>query len=205
MPRGASKRRHEARSSARNGLRASSAPSVVGGPWPGVDDGLGREALGEHADRLDERVPVAPGRSVRPTEPAKRTSPEKSAAVGVVGEVRRRVAGDAQRLERDAGELERLVALEKRVAAYAAGDDARRREVGEVLEQRALALGHVDRCAGALGEVGDAAEVVPVPVRDQDRGAASAERARARAEARRRRRRDRRRRPPSASCEARTT
>ena len=42
---------------------------------------------------------------------------------------------------------------------------------GVPLEPVALALGHVDRRAGALREVGDAAEVVEVAVRDQDRGA----------------------------------
>jgi hypothetical protein len=92
----------------------------------------------------------------------------------MVGEVRRRVAGHLHGLEGDPGELERLVALEQRVRRVAARDDARWHEVREVLKQRALAFGHVDGGVGALGEVGDAAEVVPVAVRDQDRGAASA-------------------------------
>ena len=39
-------------------------------------------------------------------------------------------------------------------------------------EQRSLILRHVDRCAGAFREIGDAAEVVPVPVRNQNRDAA---------------------------------
>ena len=54
---------------------------------------------------------------------------------------------------------------------YGAERDARRRVVVDLLEQLPLVLGHVHRRAGSLGEVGDAAEVVPVAVRDQDRGA----------------------------------
>jgi hypothetical protein len=53
--------------------------------------------------------------------------------------------------------------------------NARWDEAVDVLEQRALVLGHVHRRARSLGEVGDGAEMVPVPVRDQDRRAAGAE------------------------------
>jgi hypothetical protein len=84
------------------------------------------------------------------------------------------VPGDLERLERDACELERLVALQERVRRVAAGDHAGRHEVGEVLEQRAFAFGHVDRGTRSLREVGNAAEVVPVAVRDQDGCAAGA-------------------------------
>ena len=42
-------------------------------------------------------------------------------------------------------------------------------------ERGPLVLGHVDGRAGSLGEVGDAAEVIPVRVRDQDRRAARAQ------------------------------
>ena len=88
--------------------------------------------------------------------------------------MRRRVAGNAQSLERDSGELECLVSLQQHVGRVRPELDAGRREAVEVLQQEALLLGHVDRRAGRLGEVCHAAEVVPVAVRDEDRGAASA-------------------------------
>jgi hypothetical protein len=53
-----------------------------------------------------------------------------------------------------------------------AKDEARGREVADPLEELTLALGHVNGRPGPFGEVGDAAEVVPVAVRDQDRDAA---------------------------------
>ena len=57
---------------------------------------------------------------------------------------------------------------------YRAAGRAGGREVRVLLEQGALALGHPDGRAGALGQVGDAAEVVEVAVRDQDPGAGRA-------------------------------
>src|SRR2546430_538952 len=69
--------RHEARSGARKGLRASSVPSVVGGPWPEYTTVSGGKRS-VRARRVSTSVSQsAPGRSVRPTEPEKRTSPEK--------------------------------------------------------------------------------------------------------------------------------
>src|SRR5262249_22608615 len=69
--------RHDARSSARNGLRASSSPSVVIGPCPGYTTvSAGNVSASDPVDaRRGSQSP--PARSVRPTEPAKRTSPEK--------------------------------------------------------------------------------------------------------------------------------
>src|SRR5207253_7509050 len=67
-----------ARSSARNGLRASSTPSVVSGPCPGwttVSGGNRSESMRTEASSVSQS---APGRSTRPTEPAKRRSPLKS-------------------------------------------------------------------------------------------------------------------------------
>ena len=69
------------------------------------------------------------------------------------------------------GELERLVSLEEDVGRVRPERDARRRVVVHVLEKHTLVLGHVHRRAGSLGQVGDAAEVVPVAVRDEDRDA----------------------------------
>ena len=108
-----------------------------------------------------------------------------------------RVAGDARRLERIPASSSVSPPSSRTSASYGRTAMPGRRERGRVLEQRALAAGHVDRRAGALGEVGDAAEVVAVAVRDQDRGAARAERGELEPELARRRRPGRRR-PPRA-------
>ena len=81
------------------------------------------------------------------------------------------MAGNSKRVERDARELERLVPCEADVGRVRAQADTGRDEAVDVLEQRSLVLGHVHRRAGSLGQIGDAAEVVPVAVRDQDRHA----------------------------------
>src|SRR3954467_14707563 len=69
-----------ARSSARNGLRESSTPSVVSGPWPGwtpVSGGSRSASIRTEAISVSQS---APGRSTRPTEPAKSRSPLNSSA-----------------------------------------------------------------------------------------------------------------------------
>src|SRR5204863_3442891 len=68
-----------------------------------------------------------------------------------------------------------LVALEQHVGRVRPQVNALRNEAVDVLQQRALVLGHMDRRAGALRQVGDAAEMIPVPVRDQDRRTARPE------------------------------
>ena len=137
----------------------------------GIDDGLRRIAVDERADRVEERVPVG----ARQVDAADRAGEEEVAAeeraVGVEGDVRGRVAGDRDALERDAGDVDRLAALEQVVGHVRAARHAGRRELRVALEPVALALRHVDRRAGSLGEVGDAAQVVEVAVRDQDRAA----------------------------------
>ena len=153
-----------------------------------------------------ERVPVG----ARQVDAADRAGEEQVAAeeraVGVERDVRRRVPGDRRRTRRRCpATLDRLAALEQVVGRVRAAGHADGRELRVALEPVALALGHVDRRAGALGEVGDAAEVVEVPVRDQDRRAARAAAGRARAGARPRRRRGRRRRPRARRASARTT
>ena len=85
--------------------------------------------------------------------------------------MRRRVAGDGDALERQAGDVDRLAAVEQVVGHVGATGHAHRRELGVTLEPVALALGHVDRSAGSLGEVGDTAYVVEVPMGDEDRDA----------------------------------
>src|SRR6185312_9665398 len=70
--------RSASRSSARNGLCASSAASVVEGPWPGwtaVPGGKRSASVLIDASSVGQSPP---GRSVRPTEPANSTSPESS-------------------------------------------------------------------------------------------------------------------------------
>ena len=53
----------------------------------------------------------------------------------------------------------------------AADGDPRRRERGRLLDQDPLARRGVDGCAGLLGQVGEADDVVEVAVGDEDRGA----------------------------------
>ena len=120
----------------------------------------------------------------------------EEAAVGVEGDVRGRVARDRDALERDA---RRPRASRRRSSRWSAGYERPGAPTGANSGYRSSRsrspLGHVDRRAGPLGEVGDAAEVVEVPVRDEDRRAGRAHSARARA-AGRRRRRPGRSRPP---------
>ena len=96
-------------------------------------------------------------------------------AVGVERDVRGRVAGNRDAFEGEPGDVDRLAALEQVIRRVWAARHAGRCELGVALEAVALTFGHVDRRTGALGEIGDAAEMVEVPVRDQDRGAARAE------------------------------
>ena len=67
-----------ARSSRRNGFVCSSRPSVVAGPCPGRTTVSGRKPVEQRAHRVEQRLPVASGRSTRPTDPANSRSPEKS-------------------------------------------------------------------------------------------------------------------------------
>src|SRR5205085_12438545 len=80
------------------------------GAMAGVHDGLGREAVEERADRLDQRVPVAERQVDAADRALKEDVPGEQRPVRVEREVARRMAGHLQRLEVDAGELERLVA-----------------------------------------------------------------------------------------------
>ena len=169
-------RLRSARSSARNGLRASSSPSVVAGPWPGVDDGLGRKRVDERADRSRPACP-----SLRREGPCARRSPRRA---------RRRRTGTRRRGRRDAPASARAPERTSNVrparssvsppSSRTSGVCGRSvspdgREAVRVLEQRALALGHVHRRARAVGEVGDADEVIPVAVRHEDRDAPRSE------------------------------
>ena len=81
------------------------------------------------------------------------------------------MAGHPHRLERDPGELERLVALEQDVGRVGLQRELRGREVVDPLERDPLFGGHMDWRARRAGQFGDTAEVVPVAVRDQDRDA----------------------------------
>ena len=140
-----------------------------------VDDGLGREPLGEHPDRREQGVPVGAGQ----VDAADRAGEEQVAAeelaLGVERDVRGRVAGHREAFEGDARYLDRLAAADEVLGRVRASRDADRRELRVALEPLALALRHPDLRAGSLGEVGDAAEMVEVPVRDQDPDARGAE------------------------------
>ena len=106
---------HEARSSARNGLRAELGAEGRLRAVAGVDDGLRREALHQRLDRLEERVPVAEREIGSPDRAGEEDVAREERALGVVGDVAGRVARNVQRLERDAGELDGLAAVEEDV------------------------------------------------------------------------------------------
>src|SRR5439155_9439563 len=89
-------------------------------------------------------------------------------ALRVEGDVRGRVPGNRDALERDPGDLDRLAALEQVVGGVRAARHADRGKLRVALESVPFAVGHVDRSAGSLGEIGDTPDVVEVPVRDQD-------------------------------------
>ena len=78
-----------ARSSARNGLRASSVAERRRRTVARVDDGLGREALDERANRREERLPVGPRKIGATDRAGEEHVAGEEAAVGVVREVRR--------------------------------------------------------------------------------------------------------------------
>src|SRR5439155_1130901 len=85
------------------------------------------------------------------------------------------MSGDLQGLERDARQLERLVAAQGHVGRVRTELEAGRREAVEILQQDALLLRHVDRSAGRFGQICHATEVVPVAVCDENRDATSGE------------------------------
>src|SRR6185369_6590269 len=70
--------RSASRSSARNGFRASSAPSVVEGPWPGCTPVSGGKRWASVPIEASSVGQSPTARSVRPTEPANSTSPDRS-------------------------------------------------------------------------------------------------------------------------------
>ena len=94
------------RSSARKGLRSSSAPSVVAEPVARVHDRLRRIPLGEQADRVEQRVPVPAGEVDAADAAGEQDVAREEAPVRVIGKVSGRVAGDVEDVEADARELE---------------------------------------------------------------------------------------------------
>src|SRR4029079_3105338 len=76
--------------------------------------------------------------------------------------------------EGDAGDLDRLPALEPDVSARPTDRDPRRRKRRRLLDQEALPARGVDWRAGLLGQVGEADDVIEVPVGDENRGAGGA-------------------------------
>ena len=94
------------------------------------------------------------GRSVRPTEPAKRTSPENRHRSAWNARWPGEWPGTWTRLERDPGELDRLVAGELHVGRVAANAHARV-VVARARQHGRLDRRDVDRRARPLGEVGD--------------------------------------------------
>ena len=165
-----------ARSSARNGLRASSPPSVVIGPWPGYTTVSAGSALGERPDRGEQRLPVRAGEVGTPHRAGEEDVAREEAVLRVVGDVVRGVPRHREHLERDVRDLDRVPARDEHLRRVRAdGDSGGRVRALRALEQGALPLGHVHRRPGSLGEVGDAEQVVEVAVRDEDPRAARPE------------------------------
>ena len=137
-----------------------------------VDHGLGGEAVGERADGVEQRVPVAAGEVDAADGAREEQVAAEERAARVVGDVAGAVARDVDDLELDprdgdgvaAGdEVLRLVGADVPAAAR----DPRAEDVG--LPGRRLNLG-----ARLFREVGDGADVVDVGVRDEDRAYARA-------------------------------
>ncbi len=128
------------------------------------------------ADRGEQGLPVCAREIGAPDRAGEEDVAGEEAAVRVVREMGRRVAGNREHLERDARHLDRLAAREEHVGRVRAKRDPGRR-VARVrrLEQHALALRHVHRRTRALREVGHAQQMVEVPMRDEDPRAARAE------------------------------
>ena len=157
-----------ARSSARNGLRASSSPSVVLGPCPGYTAvSAGRVSTSERID-ASRTSQSAPGRSVRPTEPCEQHVAREQASLRVEREMSGRVARHREDVERDAGHLDRLATFEQDVRRVRTHGYRRGREAVRILEQRSLPVRHEHLRSGSIGELCDAHEMVPVAVRHED-------------------------------------
>src|ERR1051325_3253831 len=95
----------------------------------GIDDRLRREAVGDAAHGLEQRLPVASGQ----VDPADRAREEQvaaeQAAFRVVRDVCRRVARDGDALEGQAGDLDRLAAGEEVVGRVGTAPGPRGREL----------------------------------------------------------------------------
>ena len=138
-----------------------------------IDDGFRWEALEEHADRLQQGFPVGERQIRAADRPGEEQVSGKQAAVGVIRDVAGRVAGDGDDLERDAGDVDGVAAVDA-LRSFVGPERNVGKELAGLLEHRPLELWHVDRCPRPLGEVRDAHQVIPVAVRDQDAGAARA-------------------------------
>ena len=114
-----------------------------------------------------------PGRSTRPTDPWKRTSPEKTRLLLAqrVADVAGAVSGGEDHLDGKAGELERLAARDRVVGVIALErtESGPRDVVHDVRQHLCLELGAVDRSPGRLGDRRHRTDVVEVGVGDEDR------------------------------------
>ncbi len=157
------------RSSARKGLRSSSAPSVVAGAVARVHDRLRRIPLGEQADRVEQRVPVPAGEVDAADAAGEQDVAREEAPVRVIGKVSGRVAGHVEDVEPDARELEGVSTRHVTCSLEAAHLEPGRRE--RALEPTGRIRRDVDGRAGRVREVGDTAEMVEVRVGEDDRRA----------------------------------
>ena len=111
---------------------------------------------------------------MRPTEPANSTSPEKRWPSAKKARCAGEWPGTSVTANEMPASVDRLAAVEPDVRRRATDVDSGRRECGGLLDQDPLPGRGVHGCAGLLGEVGEADDVVEVAVRDEDRGAAGA-------------------------------
>ena len=87
------------RSSARNGLVASSASRVVTGPWPGQHHRLGRQQLVHPGDALEQPILAAAGKVGAPDRTAEKHVAREHKPVGEVCDRVGRVTGHSDRAE----------------------------------------------------------------------------------------------------------
>ena len=159
-----------ARSSARNGLLASSVPSAVSGPWPEWTTVSGGRVR-QRSDRSEQRVPVAEREIGAADRPGEEDVAGEEVPVRVVGEVAGRVTGHVVDLKCNPGRIDCLASgQQRRLAGVGTGRDADEIRVRAAKDVQ-LALGEPHRSSGRVGQFGEGAEVVVVAVREQDRGA----------------------------------
>ena len=136
-----------ARSSLRNGLPRELVAEGRDRPVARIDDRLGGKRVDEAADRREQRLPVGAREIGAPDRAGEEDVAGEEAAVRVVRDMGRRMAGNREHLERDARDVDRLAAREEHVGRVRAKRDPGRR-VARVRASRA-ACARPPACAPA--------------------------------------------------------